>query len=85
MHLLQRYLRMLRTRAGTNHTGIEAARVELGRARDDAEQMGALKREMSRISQRAGEIREQNGFDELMTRLVEQGRTRSHGSHGHST
>jgi hypothetical protein len=80
MHRLLRYLKMLRTRAGTSNTGIEMARVELDRAREDSHSMGALKREMNHIAARASQIRENNHFDELMTRLVEQGRTRPHGS-----
>lgn len=71
-----------RTKAQVDQ-GIEEARVELNRAKGDATRMGHLRGRVGQLADRAEVIRERNGFDELMERLVKQGGTRSHGgTHG---
>lgn len=56
------------------------AETEMDRAREDAEIMRRLWGDVSRLANRAHEIRERNGFDEIMTRIVQQGGSHEHGN-----
>lgn len=59
--------------------GLVVAEAELDRAQHDAEVIGRLHGKLGRLSDRAHEIRERNGFEEIMQRVVQQGGTDSHG------
>jgi hypothetical protein len=84
VHLLPRYIRVLRNaRAGKQDEGVAEAQSELHRAQQDSQLMDRIKRDMAHLTARAAEIRERNGFEEIMTRLVQSERPQSHG-HGRS-
>lgn len=80
MHLL-RYLKML-GRMGSR-TGItEEAQQELAKAQEENALIHSMGEDFRRLKRRAIEVRERNGFDELMSQLVNpsRGGTRPHGS-----
>ena len=59
--------------------GIQTAETELDRARQDSQEMSTLRRRMEYLAKRGHEIRERNGLEEIMVRVVQQGGTRPHG------
>ena len=82
MHL-PRCLRML-GRIQHDRTGIEEAQVELRRTQRQLEDVRGMAGDFAQMKRKASQLRERNGFEELMTGLFEQGRTRPHGN-GHSS
>lgn len=83
MHLLRR-LKVLTHLNG--HTGIsEEAHEESAKAAEEVSLMRSMQQDFHQLRDRATLIRERNGFEEMMNRLLEQprGRTGPHGSaHG---
>lgn len=60
--------------------GLVIAGTEMDRAREDAATMRRLWGDVGRLANRAHEIRERNGFDQIMTKIVEQGGSHKHGN-----
>lgn len=77
-------LRRLKVLIRLNHdTGIsEEAREEMARAAEEVGLMRSMQQDFRQLRDRAQHIRERNGFEEMMNRLLEQprGRTGSHGT-----
>lgn len=79
MHLL-RHLKVLR-QLGRHDTGIsEEAHQELAQAAQEVGLMRSMSQDFHRLRERASEIRERNGFEELMQRLLNEpgGGTKPH-------
>lgn len=86
MHLSRRLKRMF-IHVGHRDTGIsEEAHRELAAATREVKLMNSMERDFRQLGERAREIRERNGFEEMMNKLLNQptGRTRPHGSSGNS-
>ena len=79
MHLLRRlrFGHILHDR-----TGIEEAQTELARTERQVQEVKNLGTQFEELRQKATQIRERNGFEELMEGLLRQGRTQPRG-HSH--